>query len=374
MSASLDPLAHALAAAIRAGRAAPAASLDANALSMADAYDVQARVVQALGGRVAGWKCGFGPDGHSVAAPLIAERREAERRDDPAAARPAGDPRDRDRVQARARPAAAPGHGRTRSAEIADVGRSRADRRRADRGPRRHAVRGNALRALRRRPAGQRGLRVRRRNAGLPRARPEGAAAGRCRSTASACTRALGGHPQGDPWAPLVAWSNAQCDRLGGLKAGQVITTGSCSPPRPIDKPCKVRATIDGIGDVAFAFNAAHWPGFSALPDARACACSGVGRRPRRAATIASANAASRANARTAASNAAASPQPSTSTIQRGISVPLARARFSAVSIALASVSATSRCAPATPVASTTRSSASRMRVRCEAARSSATS
>ena len=67
---------------------------------------------------------------------------------------------------------------------------------------------------------------------------------------------AVGGHPQGDPYAPLVAWANAQCDRLGGLRAGQIVTTGTLTPPRPVDRPCRVRATIEGVGDVALALSA----------------------------------------------------------------------------------------------------------------------
>jgi 2-keto-4-pentenoate hydratase len=34
-------------------------------------------------------------------------------------------------------------------------------------------------------------------------------------------------HPSGDPLAPLVAYANDPSDQLGGLRSGQVITTGS---------------------------------------------------------------------------------------------------------------------------------------------------
>jgi 2-keto-4-pentenoate hydratase len=240
----------------RAGRVAPAASLDANALSMADAYDVQARVVQALGGRIAGWKCGFGPDGHSVAAPLLAD-----------VVKPSGAsiplPPDRPAILeieiafrlARDLP---PRPERPYTPhEIADAVAA-------------VLVGAEVIAARGGMPSG-----------GTPYARfvadLQGNAGYVCGSESRAFRgidlkalplslqigaervhQGVGGHPQGDPWGPLVAWSNAQSDRLGGLKAGQVITTGSCSPPRPIDKPCKVRATIDGIGDVAFAFTPAR--------------------------------------------------------------------------------------------------------------------
>ena len=65
-------LAQSLAAAIRSGRAAPPASLDAHAPTIAEAYEAQAGVAHALGERVAGWKTGFGPDRHPVAAPILA--------------------------------------------------------------------------------------------------------------------------------------------------------------------------------------------------------------------------------------------------------------------------------------------------------------
>ena len=34
-------------------------------------------------------------------------------------------------------------------------------------------------------------------------------------------------HPKGDPLIPLIAWACEQCDLLGGLRAGQIITLGS---------------------------------------------------------------------------------------------------------------------------------------------------
>lgn len=62
-----------------------------------------------------------------------------------------------------------------------------------------------------------------------------------------------GGHPQNDPLLPLVAWANAARDRLGGLRAGHVVTTGSVAIAR-LSAPARVAATIAGIGAVEAAF------------------------------------------------------------------------------------------------------------------------
>lgn len=61
----------------------------------------------------------------------------------------------------------------------------------------------------------------------------------------------IGGHPQNDPVLPLLAYANAQNDRLGGLKAGMVITTGSLTVPLPVHAPCEISAGIEGLGTVA---------------------------------------------------------------------------------------------------------------------------
>ena len=57
----------------------------------------------------------------------------------------------------------------------------------------------------------------------------------------------LGGHPQNDPLAPLVAYAN----HGGGFRAGQVVTTGSLIVPLRCEKPCLIEAEIAGIGKVA---------------------------------------------------------------------------------------------------------------------------
>lgn len=63
----------------------------------------------------------------------------------------------------------------------------------------------------------------------------------------------VGGHPVGDPVAPFLAYASSQIDRLGGFKAGQIITTGSLCGVIDLDRPCKLEAEISGIGRVSFA-------------------------------------------------------------------------------------------------------------------------
>ena len=60
-----------------------------------------------------------------------------------------------------------------------------------------------------------------------------------------------GGHPQNDPLLPLLAYANAQCDGSGGLRAAQVVTTGSLIVPLRCDAPVLIEAEIEGIGRVA---------------------------------------------------------------------------------------------------------------------------
>jgi 2-keto-4-pentenoate hydratase len=60
---------------------------------------------------------------------------------------------------------------------------------------------------------------------------------------------AVGGHPTVDPLKPLVDYANAQSDRLGGLRAGQIITTGSLCGLVPVEGPGEVTAAIDRIGE-----------------------------------------------------------------------------------------------------------------------------
>jgi 2-keto-4-pentenoate hydratase len=55
------------------------------------------------------------------------------------------------------------------------------------------------------------------------------------------------GHPLGHPLNPVLACINAQTDRLGGFRAGQIVTTGSLNKPAPIATGV-VEAEIEGLG------------------------------------------------------------------------------------------------------------------------------
>jgi 2-keto-4-pentenoate hydratase len=59
-----------------------------------------------------------------------------------------------------------------------------------------------------------------------------------------------GGHPQGDPVEPLRAYAAQPIDAFGGLRKGQIVTTGSISKPLRVEAPARIVATIDGVGDV----------------------------------------------------------------------------------------------------------------------------
>ncbi|MEO8486127.1 MAG: hypothetical protein ABI585_07280 [Betaproteobacteria bacterium] len=252
MTSSLDPFVQALASAHRSGRAASAAALDAHAITIGDAYEAQAGLARALGERVAGWKTGFGPDSQSVAAPLFAGVTYA-------SGATIALPPDRPVILeieiafrlARDLPPR-PAHPYTQPdvAAAVEVALAGAELIAARGGmpsagtpfPRFVAdLQGNAGYVCGGETRGFRALDLRQAQVSLD-------------IDGVRVHEGAGGHPQGDPWAPLVAWANAQCDRLGGLKAGQVITTGSITPPRPVDRPCRVRAAIEGIGEVALAF------------------------------------------------------------------------------------------------------------------------
>lgn len=60
----------------------------------------------------------------------------------------------------------------------------------------------------------------------------------------------LGGHGDGDPLIPVVAWANVQADAFGGLRAGQFITTGTLNDPVPLNGPAKLEASLEGVGTV----------------------------------------------------------------------------------------------------------------------------
>lgn len=57
-----------------------------------------------------------------------------------------------------------------------------------------------------------------------------------------------GGHANGDPLIPLVAWASEQIDYLGGMKAGQFLSTGTLNVPIPADGPTTISFTLGGVG------------------------------------------------------------------------------------------------------------------------------
>lgn len=60
-----------------------------------------------------------------------------------------------------------------------------------------------------------------------------------------------GGHPFGDPFR-LLPWLVAHCaDRSGGLRAGDVVTTGSWGGVHYVKPGCTVGAQFDGIGEAS---------------------------------------------------------------------------------------------------------------------------
>ena len=61
----------------------------------------------------------------------------------------------------------------------------------------------------------------------------------------------VGGHPQDDPYAPLIACLGQGMMGLGGFRAGQIITTGSLITPLRPGKKMAVHAELGGIGAVA---------------------------------------------------------------------------------------------------------------------------
>jgi 2-keto-4-pentenoate hydratase len=60
-----------------------------------------------------------------------------------------------------------------------------------------------------------------------------------------------GGHPQGDPVEPLRAYASQPNDELGGLRKGQLITTGSLTKPLRVDRAARIDASIESVGSVA---------------------------------------------------------------------------------------------------------------------------
>ncbi len=65
---------------------------------------------------------------------------------------------------------------------------------------------------------------------------------------------ARGGNPAGDLWG-LLGWLAVHCTRRGTpLRAGQVVTTGSCTGLLFVDAGTSVLAELEGLGQVAIQF------------------------------------------------------------------------------------------------------------------------
>jgi 2-keto-4-pentenoate hydratase len=59
---------------------------------------------------------------------------------------------------------------------------------------------------------------------------------------------AVGGNSAGDPLRMLVWLANKGAHSLGGIKAGDEITTGSCTGTIFVEGPCRVVAEFPGVG------------------------------------------------------------------------------------------------------------------------------
>lgn len=62
---------------------------------------------------------------------------------------------------------------------------------------------------------------------------------------------AVGGHGNGDPMAPLVGFANVQNDGFGGLKAGQIVTTGSLTPLLVMTGAGRLEGEVEGLGRIS---------------------------------------------------------------------------------------------------------------------------
>jgi len=57
-----------------------------------------------------------------------------------------------------------------------------------------------------------------------------------------------GGHGNGDPLTPVIAYANQPLDHLGGFRAGQIVTTGTLCGLVPVKADALVEAGIEDIG------------------------------------------------------------------------------------------------------------------------------
>ena len=61
-------------------------------------------------------------------------------------------------------------------------------------------------------------------------------------------------HPAGDPLLPLLAYANEQSDYLGGLRAGQIVTTESPCGVLPVPAAGLLKAHLDKVGQASVRF------------------------------------------------------------------------------------------------------------------------
>ncbi len=59
-------------------------------------------------------------------------------------------------------------------------------------------------------------------------------------------------HVNVDPLAPLVAYANAPIDFAGGLRAGQIVTTGTLCGVVPLPAPGSVVTSLGALPPLAF--------------------------------------------------------------------------------------------------------------------------
>jgi 2-keto-4-pentenoate hydratase len=64
-----------------------------------------------------------------------------------------------------------------------------------------------------------------------------------------------GGNTAGDPFRLLVWLANSCGSHCGGLRRGQIVTTGSLTGLRFVAPGARVRASLDGLGEVALTFS-----------------------------------------------------------------------------------------------------------------------
>lgn len=67
-------------------------------------------------------------------------------------------------------------------------------------------------------------------------------------------TDKIGGHPSGDPIKPVIWLANHLTGRNGGLKAGQIVTTGSCTGMPRAQPGDTVIVTFEHLGSAQVTF------------------------------------------------------------------------------------------------------------------------